>query len=156
MKSITLFFLFHFLFVVNYAQNATFEAYGYNQMIINEQIKVERETYYFTTRVTELNLKILIFQIKKSIKTIENATLFKNETAYRDAALEQFRHYLSVAENEYTQILKLVEDVNLEEKEYRSKMKVLTKTIAEKDKKANEHFSVEQEKFAKKYNIKLE
>jgi GTP-binding protein EngB required for normal cell division len=156
MKSILYLILFIFFIQASNAQNKTFEAYGYNQMIINEQIKVERETYYFTTRVTELNLKILIHQIKKSIKTIENATIFNNETIYRDAALQQFTHYLSTAQTEYTQILKLVEDIDLDEKDYRSKLKELTKSIATNDKKANQIFSAEQEKFAKKYGLKLE
>jgi hypothetical protein len=138
------------------AQSTLMEAYSYNQMIINEQSRIGSEAFYFIKKADSLNLKILVFQIKKSIKVVETAKVFNNETEFQQAAIELFNHYLQTSQTIYPELLKLVEDPDLDYKDFKAKKDALTKKATESDKIANDKFVAVQEKFAKKYGIKLE
>ncbi|MFN8284528.1 MAG: hypothetical protein U0U67_15000 [Chitinophagales bacterium] len=138
------------------AQSQLMEAYSYNQLIINEQTRIANEAFYFIKKVDSLNLKILVFQIKKSIKTVENATVFNNETEFQQAAIELFQYYLKTAQTAYPELLKIVEDPDLDYKDFKAKKDAIIKKVADEDKTANEKFVAIQEKYAKKYGIKLE
>ncbi len=138
------------------AQSQLMEAYSYNQLIINEQSKIGSEAFYFIKKVDSLNLRILQFQIKKSIKVVENAKVFKDEIEFQQAAIELFKHYLETSETIYPELIKIVEDPELEYKDFKVKKEALTKKAAASDKIANDKFVIVQEKFAKKYGIKLE
>lgn len=138
------------------AQSNLMEAYSYNQMIINEQSRIGSEAFYFIKNADSLNLKIMVFQAKKSIKVVENTKVFNNETEFQQAAIELFKHYLKTAETVYPELLKIVEDPDLEYKDFKVKKDAIVKNAAAEDKAANAKFVLVQEKFAKKYGIKLE
>lgn len=138
------------------AQSQLMEAYSYNQLIINEQSKIGSEAFYFIKKVDSLNLKILQFQIKKSIAVVENSKVFNNETEFQQAAIELFNHYLKTSREVYPELIKIVEDPELDYKDFKAKKDALVKKAAADEKIANAKFALVQEKFAKKYGIKLE
>jgi hypothetical protein len=69
MKGTLLLFLFA-LSSLTFAQN-NIPALSYYQMIRNEQQNIGREIYYFKNSVSDINLKLLKFQIQKSIQVVE-------------------------------------------------------------------------------------
>jgi hypothetical protein len=140
---------------VVHAQN-NLQANLYYQLIKNEQKNIAREIYEFKKSASALNLKILKFQINKSIDVVEKAAVYNNETAFRDAAIEQFRFFLSVADEEYDAMLKLVEDPDLEYKDFFEKKDALGKKISIRSKPYDEKFNTAEDAYLAKYGIKPE
>ena len=101
----------------SYSQN-DIQANLYYQFILNEQKNIGKEILEFRKSASELNLKILKFQINKSIEVVKNKEAYKNENELKDAAINLFTFFNSVCENQYVKMLKLVEDPDLEYKDF--------------------------------------
>lgn len=137
------------------AQN-NFQANLYYQLIKNEQKNIAKEIYEFKLNATELNLKILKFQINKSIGIVEKAPVYNNESELRDAAIAQFQFFLSVTEDEYKAMLRLVEDPELEYKDFFKQKDDLGKKISSRSKPYDERFNKAEDAYTSKYGIKPE
>jgi hypothetical protein len=131
-------------------------AASYYQMIKNEQKNIGQEIYFYRQSVSELNLKILTFQIKKSIGVIDSTPAYNNETKFKNATVELFKYFLSVSQNQYKQLLQYVEDPNMDNKEYKAKLQALFKEISANEKPYDEKFYMAEDEYTKKYGIKLE
>lgn len=147
-----------FLLITNFsfAQNYNVEAYKFHQSIVEAQQNVGKEVYYFNERATDLNLKILKFELNKSIAFIDSLKVYNNETAYYNAAKKLFALYKDLTENEYAQLLKIIEDPELEFKDFKAKKQKIFDSIKVKTSKVYPGFNAEQDAFCKKYGIKLE
>src|SRR3954462_9985101 len=95
-----------------FSQN-NFAANSYYKAIKTEEENIGREIYFYKNRVSELNLKILNFQIRKSIAVIDSLPAYNNEVQLKKATIDLFKYFLSVSNNQYKQLLKLVEDPNI-------------------------------------------
>lgn len=138
-----------------HAQNNP-EATAYYEMIKNEQANIGKELYYFRQRVTDLNLKILDFQIRKSIAIVDSTPPYNNEMKYKTATVNLFKYFLGVCQNQYKQLLKYVEDPNMENKDYNTKVGALFKDISTHEKPYDQAYDEAEDAYMQKYGIKPE
>ncbi|MFN8259513.1 MAG: hypothetical protein U0X41_01105 [Chitinophagales bacterium] len=151
-------FLFMLLFTssASFAQNYNIEAYKFHRSIVEAQQNVGKEVYYFNENATELNLKILKFELNKSIAFIDSMAVYNNETAYYNAAKKLFALYKDLTENEYPQLLKIIEDPELEFKDFKVKKQKIFDSMKVKTAAVYPEFNSAQEQFCKKYGLKME
>ncbi len=133
-----------------------FEATAYYKTIKEEQAKIGQEIYVYKTSVSDLNLRILNFQIKKSIAILDSTPAYNQEEYYKKATVNLFSYFLSVSENQYKQLLNYVEDPSLDNKEYKSKIQALFKDISIKEKPFDIAYNAAEENFIRKYGVKPE
>ena len=95
-----------------FSQNYNLEAYQFHQSIVEAQQNVGKEVFEFNERATDLNLKILKFELNNSMKFIDSLKVYNNETAYYNAAKKLFALYKDLSENEYPQLLKIIEEIH--------------------------------------------
>ncbi len=156
-----LFFIFNFLVFsihTSFAQTQSYDvaAYQFHQSISEAQQNIGKELFYFNERADEQNLKIMKFEINRSIAFIDSLKVYNKENAYYDATKKLFALYKDIAEHEYTDLLKLIEDPELEAKDFAAKKKVIFASIKTKSQVVYPDFLAAQAAFCKKYGIKLE
>lgn len=140
----------------SFAQNYNLEAYQFHQAIEEAQQNIGKEIYYFNERATELNLKILNYEINRSIKFLDSLKVYNNETSYYNAAKNLFAMYKDIAGNEYVELLKIIEDPELEAKDFKAKKLQVFESIRKKTATTYPQFNEAQQQYCKKYGIKLE
>ena len=148
--------LFLFYLTSSYSQNYNLDAYRFHQSIVEAQKNIGTEVYNFNQSVSELNLKILRFEIKRSITFTDSLKAYNNETAYLDAAKKLFQFYKDVSEHEYVDLLKIVEDPELEANEFKEKKIAILTKIKVKANTVYPVYNAAQEAYCKKYGLKLE
>ena len=154
-----LFFIFSLLassITASFSQNYDAAAYQFHQSIVEAQQNVGKELFYFNEKADELNLKILKFEINKSKAFIDSLTVYNNETTYLNAANKLLWLYQDIAENEYTQLLKLIEDPELDAKDFKAKKMAIFDSVKKKSAEVYPAFLVAQDNFCKKYGVKLQ
>lgn len=156
MRLFLVFSIFFSSIYSTFSQTYDVAAYQFHQSIIEAQQNIGKELYYFNEKADEQNLKILKFEINRSIKFIDSLKVYNNETAYYDATQKLFAVYKDIAEHEYTDLLKLIEDPELEAKDFHTKKKVIFNSIKSKSQTAYANFLGAQSAFCKKYGIKIE
>ena len=144
------------IFNSSFAQNYNVEAYNFHQSIVEAQQNIGKEVYYFNESATDLNLKILKFELNKSIVFIDSLKVYNNETTYYNAAKKLFALYKELTENEYVQLLKIIEDPELEFKDFKAKKQKIFDAMKVKMAKVYPAFNAAQEAYCKKYGMKLE
>ncbi|MFN8237414.1 MAG: hypothetical protein U0T77_04525 [Chitinophagales bacterium] len=142
--------------VTSYSQNYNIDAYTFHQSIVEAQQNIGTEVYNFNQSVSELNLKILKFEIQRSINFTDSLKAYNNETAYLDAAKKLFLFYKDIAEHEYADLLKIVEDPELEAKDFKEKKIAILSKIKVKANAVYPAYNAAQEAYCKKYGLKLE
>ncbi|MFN8295147.1 MAG: hypothetical protein U0T69_03080 [Chitinophagales bacterium] len=140
----------------SFSQNYNIEAYTFHQSIVEAQQNIGKEVFEFNERATDLNLKILKFELQKSIDFINNLKVYNNETEYYNATKKLFALYKDISENEYPQLLKIIEDPDLDFKDFKVKKQKIFDSMKAKTAAVYPEFNAAQEKFCKKYGIKLE
>ncbi len=138
------------------AQNYNIAAYNFHQSILEAQQNIGKEVYYFNESATALNLKILKFELNKSIAFVENLEIYNNETTYHNAAKKLFGLYKDLTENEYQQLLTIIEDPELDFKEFKAKKQKIFESMKIKTAKVYPAFLDAQEAYCLKYKIKIE
>jgi len=140
----------------SYAQNYNLEAYQFHQAIEETQENIGKEIYYFNERATDLNLKILNYEINRSIKFLDSLKIYNNETTYYNAAKKLLAMYNDIASNEYVELLHIIEDPELEAKDFKAKKLQLFESIKKKTAAVYPQFNEVQQQYCKKYSIKIE
>lgn len=143
-------------FSTSVAQNYNLEAYNFHRAIVEAQQNVGKEVFYFNEQATDLNLKILKFELNKSILFIDSLKVYNNEMTYYNAAKKLFALYKDLTENEYPQLLKIIEDPDLEFKDFKVKKQKIFDSMRKKTAAVYPDFLSAQEQYCKKYGIKLE
>lgn len=146
------------LIVVNIsnAQNYNVEAYKIHQSIVEAQQNIGKEVYEFNASATDLNLKILKFEINRSIAFIDSLKINKDDSAYYQAAKQLFSLYKDLTEHEYSDLLKIVEDPDLEYKDFKAKKIKIYDAMKAKSAVVYPIFNAAQESYCKKYKLKIE
>ncbi|MEN9447149.1 MAG: hypothetical protein RJA25_439 [Bacteroidota bacterium] len=148
-----------FLSVFNthsFAQNYDVAAYLFHKSIEDAQKDVGKEFFYFNERATELNLKILKFAINKNKKYIDSLQVYKNGDNYYKTTENLFAMYKDITDNEYEALLKIIEDPNLDAKDFKIKKIAIFDSIKKKTAIVFPPFKDAQQQFCKNYNIKIE
>ncbi|HQG38449.1 MAG TPA: hypothetical protein PLK15_04910 [Chitinophagales bacterium] len=139
-----------------FAQNYNVNAYQFHQAIEEAQQNIGKEMYYYNQRATELNLKILKFAINKSVKFIDSLKVYNNETPYYNATKKLFAMYLDITDNDYVELQKIVENPDLEAKDFKTKKLKIFEAIKKKTAVVFPEFKEAQLQYCKKYGIKLD
>ncbi len=154
---IALFFNILLISICNsFSQNYNVEAYQFHQSIVEAQQNVGKEVFKFNERATNMNLRILKFELNKSIEFIDSLVVYNNETDYFNAAKKIFALYKDLTENEYAQLLKIIEDPELEFKDFKVKKQKIFEAMKVKTAAVYPIFNTAQNEFCKKYGLKLE
>lgn len=156
MRITGLFCILLFSMSTGIAQNYNINAYNFHQSIVEAQQNIGKEVFYFNESATELNLKILKFELNKSIQFIDSLEVYNNETTYHNAAKNLFALYKDLTENEYQQLLNIIEDPELEFKDFKAKKQKIFDGMKQKMAKVYPDFNTAQEAFCKKYGLKLD
>lgn len=158
-KFMRLFLIFSFFIssiCTSFSQTYDVVAYQFHQSISEAQQNIGKELFYFNEKADEQNLKIMKFEINRSIAFIDSLKVYNNENAYYNATKKLFSLYKDIADNEYTQLLKLIEDPELEAKDFHAKKKAIFTSIKTKSQVIYPEFLAAQAVFCKKYGIKIE
>lgn len=139
-----------------FAQNYDVAAYLFHKSIEDAQKNVGKEFYYFNERATDLNLKILKFTINKNINLLDSLQVYGDGKAYYDATKKLFEVYKEISDNEYAELLKIIEDPELEAKDFKEKKLKIFDAIKKKTATVFPIYKEMQLQFCKKYNIKTE
>jgi len=145
-----------------FSQPKTFDdAIEYNDYIIELQTGISNAFQAFINSVTNdesvaamASLAALISVIEEKIDAIQNLGPFEENTAFRDAGIELFKFYKTIAENEYQQILDIKFKPDATEDDY-AKLEELVLKIQEKEKVYDEKFLSSQQDFADTYHFTL-
>lgn len=156
MRLFLVFSIFFSSIYSTFSQTYDVAAYQFHQSISEAQQNIGKELFYFNEKADELNLKIMKFEINRSITFIDSLKIYNNENAYYDATKKLFAVYKNIADNEYTQLLKLIEDPELEAKDFHAKKKIIFDSIKAKSQTVYPDFLATQAVFCKKYGIKIE
>ncbi len=138
----------------SFAQGYDVVAYQFNQSISEAQQNIGRELFYFNEKADEQNLKIMKFEISRSIKFLDSLEVYNKEDAYYNATKKLFSLYKEIANIEYTNLLQIIEDPELEAKDFKIKKKAIFDSIRSKSQIVYPEFLAAQSVFCKKYGIK--
>lgn len=141
---------------VSMAQNYDVNAYQFHQSILEAQKNIGNEMFEFNERATELNLKILKFEIKRSIQFIDSLKIYNNETTYYNAAKNLFATYNDIANNDHKKLLEIIENPDLEFKDFKAQKLAIFETIKKKMAKVYPAYNEAQLQFCTKYKLKIE
>ena len=117
-------------------------------------LNIGRELFYFNEKADEQNLKIMKFEISRSIKFLDSLEVYNKEDAYYNATKKLFSLYKEIANIEYTNLLQIIEDPELEAKDFKIKKKAIFDSIRSKSQIVYPEFLAAQSVFCKKYGIK--
>lgn len=141
---------------ISYAQGYDVAAYQFHQSISEAQQNIGRELFYFNEKADEQNLKIMKFEINRSITFLDSLKVYNKEDAYYNSTKKLFSVYKDIANVEYTNLLKIIEDPELEAKDFQAKKKAIFASIRTKSQVVYPDFLAAQAAFCKKYGIKLQ
>jgi len=156
MRLTLIFTLFIFSTTASFSQNYDVAAYQFHQAISEAQQNIGKELFYFNEKADEQNLKIMKFEINRSIAFIDSLKVYKGGDAYYTATKKLFVLYKDIADVEYTELLKIIEDPELEAKDFQAKKKAIFSSIRTKSLVVYPDFLAAQAVYCKKYGIKIE
>lgn len=139
------------------------EAVEYNDKIISEQNKIIEKSIGFISSFETSNYSLidslrleLISQIENSIKELEKMQDFEGNDSLRQSALDLYKFYKQVYENEFKEITQIITKDSLQITEDDIiKHNILTRKIKNEEIKYDNNFQKAQQSFAKKYNLNI-
>lgn len=144
------------------AQTSFRHAVDYNDFIIGEQTRIGNAINGFNEacgkgKLKQMNTKHaeVLAQIKTSLTAVKALKPYKHNTAFRDAAIDLFEMYESVAANEYMEIIALMNE-GIDVGNNRAKFIDVLGKIDIRSKKVNDNFLAKQKAFAEEFGLKLE
>lgn len=153
MKSI-LFSLFLLFSIKAIAGSA--EAIAYNDKIVTEQNNIGKKILDFSAAPNEASLAAIREQTDASLKELNQMKPYEGNKELLDAAKALFSFYHEVSENEYKEILAMLNNKDkYSNEEFTSKLNQLVTSISDKEKPLDERFSTAQKAFAGKYGFTL-
>ncbi len=101
-------------------------------------------------------LRLELLQVtKESIAGIQKMTAFEGNDDLRKSALELFRFYQRVVENEYKEMIDILYSEDLSEDDIVALEEIVNRVTVEEG-TYDDNFQTAQEAFAKKHNLELE
>jgi len=132
--------------IVGYQNNI-----GYKMLAMNEYIGGEDSN---KERAHSLRLELLQ-TTKESISGVQKMPSFQGNDELRQSAIELFKFYQRVVENEYKQMIDILYSEELSEDDIATLEEMVNKITIEEG-TYDENFQAAQEAFAKKHNLELE
>lgn len=158
---LAVFFVFTAAISTLNAQVTFKNAVDYNDYIINEQNKIGLSINEFMKACGKGKLKdmdtrhaAVIKQIDASLMAIQNLSAYKGNIGFKNAALELFEVYKSIAQREYRDIIALMNE-GIDVGQNRARFNNVLFKIDEKSKPFSDKFLTEQIKFAETFKISL-
>lgn len=160
MRSLAVLFPAVFSCLALFAQN---DAMEYNDMIVAEQLKIYAAMDDFNSSIDlgsdeekEMSRKVLYQQTIVSIAALERLGAWKDDSAFRDAGLNLFNFYKNVVDNEFKEMLNILKNFDESLDSDVTRLEEIDQQIAEKEKKFDDAFLLQQDAFAKKWGFSLE
>ena len=142
---------------VGYTGNAV----GYNDMIIALQTRIIKSMIDFSKSFDKADKTLmdkkhaeLIATIEGVLKDAETIKPFRDNTEFRDAAMEMFKFYDSIAKKEYLEIMNILKQDKPEAKDL-ARINEIVKSISDRETNLDAKFQKIQQAFARKHGIKL-
>jgi len=136
-------------------------AVAYNDRIIAMQTRVVRGMIDFSKSfdagdksVMEKKYKELLSTIQGVIKEAQSIEGFDGNTQFRDAAVEMFSFYDSIAKKEYKEIMDILTKETPDETDLPRINEIVT-SISQREEQLDRKFQGIQQAFARKHNIML-
>lgn len=136
-------------------------AVAYNDYIISRQNQVIKKIMAFSKlsgEATDSVNRLLDKYARETatlITELEGMPPYKNDSAFRDAAISNFRFYKKVFETDYREIIALRNRDDLDMAAIQKELDVISERISVEEEKLDRNFRRAQEKFAKKNNVQL-
>jgi|LakMenEpi03Aug12_release.lakeMendotaPanAssembly.Ray.scaffolds.fasta_scaffold341774_2 hypothetical protein len=135
----------------------------YNDFIVNEQKSVMTAFDDFAIAVNRGDIDSMKFHWTTLGKRTEMAVTemnkladYKEDTMFRHAALDLFKYIQLACDNELKEIVNIAaKDTTVTELDI-ERIHQLSETYAQQEKEKNDVLISEQEKFAKKFNVKIQ
>ena len=137
-------------------------AIEYNDAIIKEQSKIMQKVLEFLSVMekdlikADQVLKETAVQTKASIKTVSAMEPFDGSSELRDSALELFKFYLHVVENEYPEMIAILKKGESITQKDVDRMNELQQKITKQEQVLDSKMSTAQANFSKKHNISIQ
>lgn len=133
----------------------------YNDMIVTEQNKIIKIVFAYVDAVSngavdaEKTRLLMVDQCKSSLKVVEGMEDYEGNVRLRDAGIDLFKFYLTLAEESFKEISEINnkgEEITVEDLE---RLEILESEMDKKEFALDNALSAAQEEFAKKYNFQL-
>lgn len=161
MKKLFTFSAIFFLFL-SFTACSQKNAVEYNDAIIKEQGKIMQKVLEFISVMqkdpvkADKVLKETAVQAKASIKVVSAMEPFDGSTELRDSALELFKFYLHVVENEYPEMMAILKKGNAVTQKDVDRMNELQQKISKQEEVLDTKVSTAQANFSKEHNISMQ
>jgi hypothetical protein len=136
-------------------------AVAYNDRIISLQSRIVKSMIDFSKsfdtddkNAMEKKHAQLLSTIQSAIKEAQTIEGFDGNTQFRDAAVEMFKFYDSIAKKEYKEIMDILKKETPEETDLTRINEIVT-SISQREEQLDRKFQVIQQAFARKHNIML-
>lgn len=136
-------------------------AVDYNDYIISRQKLVIKKMLSFG-KAAGINpdsaaglLDTFALETTRLIKEVQDMPPFKNDSVFRDAAVNSFRFYKRVFEDDYKHLLQVRKRDDLAPEELQKEMNDITEKLARDEEQYDKAFHKAQESFAGKNNMQL-
>ena len=160
MQSLTVFTLLILLFLTGCSSTPKMSATEYNDFIVKEQQLIVNEMRQFNNddgsnleHIEQKRLKI-VTQCDSSLFKIEQLEDFDGKTSLKNAALELFTFYKTVCDNEYQEMIAIM-NKSLITKEDIEKLKLSQEKNKQQEIKLDKQLETAQNEFAKDQGIKI-
>jgi hypothetical protein len=146
------------------AQLKKFEtAVAYNDYIVEEQLKIGKMIQEFNNIFGSSDDTLVIHkariaiknQADSSVKHIKLMQPYKGDTALKKATISLFSFYAKAAVNEYTQLLRIFYNTQINSEEKRKQLETIIKTITDTEAVIDKNFADAQKAFAAKHGFTL-
>jgi len=155
------FILFISLLLITACNNTNkISAVEYNDQIIEEQSKILRlmidmaGSFDSDPTMTDKMRQDITKQCDSSIKVVSEMAPFSSNTKFRDAAVELFKFYKDISENEYVEMLAILSKEAILEQDL-ARLNEIEANIAEREAVFDDNFQQAQKVFAKANNMDL-
>lgn len=135
-------------------------AVEYNDQIIEEQSKILRlmidmaGSFDSDPAMTDKLRQDIAKQCDNSIKLVSDMPPFSSDTKFKDTAIELFKFYKDISENEYVEMLAILSKEEILEQDL-TRLDEIEANIAEREAVFDDAFQKAQKVFAKANNMDL-
>lgn len=156
----TIFLIFGLFVLSCSSESVTKRAIDYNDAIVTEQNNivsriVEMSNALSDPKLSEKYRMNVVEQCDKSISLVSDMGSFEGDAAMRDAALDLFKFYREVADNQFKVIVQIYALAELNDDDY-NRLYLLEAEISKLEEPYDLAFKQAQKAFSEKYKLRLQ
>jgi hypothetical protein len=149
-------------FIFKYAGGSS-AAIKYNDQIVSNQNRIIEKVFPLSQAFQtgdqadmEAKLETLKIQIDQSLAAVSAMKAFKGNIELRDSAIDLFKFYRTIADNEYTEIINIISLARNNITEYeKNRLIEIQSSLTSREREYDNRLQAAQSRFAGKYGIKI-